>query len=557
MYLGKLKEGVTFNRVLDAIREAEISPDTFNRSCLLERQDLYNIARDFNIDYATKRDSNDSISVKLWVTEMKSHEAECPVLYYKNQNESVSYLDKADFALVLMTNFQAQQIIKFGSEKICIDGTHGTNAYDIQLYTLLTVDEFGSGCPVAFCFSNRSDELIFRQFFNVVKSKVGQIQSKVFMSDDAPAFYNAWSSVMGAVTHKLLCTWHIDRNWRQNLNKISGVTEKKAIVYKTLRVLLQQTSVEDFQTYHVQVLEDLLNDNDTKLFGEYFKRHYSNRPESWAYCYRLRLGINTNMYLESFHKTLKHIYLEGKKVKRLDKTINAVMKFTRDSIFQRLIKLSKNVPCEKVQKIRQSHTVSMAFKLDQIQILKNEEGYLIQSQSNPSLQHHIVKVGETCNHPSCLKCIKCNICVHTFHCSCMDNLIKLNICKHIHACARLIFNSFDDKENNVETNLAEQENAIKMAQTFVQFKAIPDNNEDITSQAKLILGLSTTCSYSDSQKELIKKQLAKVISLMNEGKKVTFNQLKTLTFRRKLSHKIGFTLRKKKQQPKIIFKNLQ
>lgn len=211
---------------------------------------------------------------------------------------------------------------------------------------------------------------------------MGQIQSKVFMSDDALAFYNGWSSVMGAVTHKLLCTWHIDRNWCQNLNKISGVTEKKAIVYKTLRVLLQQTSVEDFQAYHVQVLEDLLNDNNTKLFGEYFKRHYSNRPGSWAYCYGLRLGINTNMYLESLNKTLKHIYLEGKKVKRLQKTINAVMKFTRDSIFQRLIKLSKNVPCEKVQIIRQSHTVSMAFKLNQIKILKNEEGYLIQSQSS-------------------------------------------------------------------------------------------------------------------------------------------------------------------------------
>jgi len=46
MCLGKLKEEVTFNRVLDAICEAEISPYTFNRSCLLKRQDFYNIARD-------------------------------------------------------------------------------------------------------------------------------------------------------------------------------------------------------------------------------------------------------------------------------------------------------------------------------------------------------------------------------------------------------------------------------------------------------------------------------------------------------------------------------
>jgi len=49
--------------------------------------------------------------------EMEKHEAECPVLYYKNQDESDSYLDKVDFALILMTNFQAQQIVKFGSKK--------------------------------------------------------------------------------------------------------------------------------------------------------------------------------------------------------------------------------------------------------------------------------------------------------------------------------------------------------------------------------------------------------------------------------------------------------
>lgn len=191
-----------------------------------------------------------------------------------------------------MTNYQKQQIVKFGIEKICIDGTHGTNSYDIQLYTLMTVDEFGSGCPVAFCFSNRSDERIFNLFFNVVKSRVGQIHSTVFMSDDAPAFYNAWANIMGPVTHKLLCTWHIDRNWRQNLNKITGGQEKKALVYKTLRVLLQMTSVDDFQICLQQTIQNLLEDTNTNTFGLYFKRHYANRPECWAYCYRLRLGIN-------------------------------------------------------------------------------------------------------------------------------------------------------------------------------------------------------------------------------------------------------------------------
>jgi len=57
-----------------------------------------------------------------------------------------------------MTNFHEEQLKKFGHNKICIDGTHGTNAYDIQLYRIVTVDEFGSGCPVAYCLPNRSDD---------------------------------------------------------------------------------------------------------------------------------------------------------------------------------------------------------------------------------------------------------------------------------------------------------------------------------------------------------------------------------------------------------------
>lgn len=75
---------------------------------------------------------------------------------------------------------------------------------------------------------------------------------------------------------------------------------------------------------------------------------YSYRPKNWAYCYRLRLEINTNMYLESFHKILKHIYLNGKKVRRLDKSINAVMKLTQDTYFKRLTQVSKNASTEKI-----------------------------------------------------------------------------------------------------------------------------------------------------------------------------------------------------------------
>jgi hypothetical protein len=88
-------------------------------------------------------------------------------------------LSKHDFALILMTKFQQETLQNFGRDKICVDGTHGTNAYDIQLYTVVTIDEFGSGCPVAFCLSNRSDELIFQLFFEKIKFNVGVIDCKM------------------------------------------------------------------------------------------------------------------------------------------------------------------------------------------------------------------------------------------------------------------------------------------------------------------------------------------------------------------------------------------
>nr|XP_037268532.1 uncharacterized protein LOC119159784 [Rhipicephalus microplus] len=47
----------------------------------------------------------------------------------------------------------------------------------------------------------------------------------------------------------------------------------------------------------------------------------------WAYCFRTRAGIDTNMHLESMHRTWKHSMLEGRKNKRVDKLISALMHF--------------------------------------------------------------------------------------------------------------------------------------------------------------------------------------------------------------------------------------
>lgn len=87
-FLAKLKEGVTFQHVIDTIRDPTTDSENYQRLLLIERKDLHNVTRDFNIDYTTKRHKNDAISVKLWVDEMKAS-SESPILYFKGQDEDV------------------------------------------------------------------------------------------------------------------------------------------------------------------------------------------------------------------------------------------------------------------------------------------------------------------------------------------------------------------------------------------------------------------------------------------------------------------------------------
>jgi len=84
----------------------------------------------------------------------------------------------------------------FGNDKVvCIDSTHGTNAYDFSLTTVIVVDELGEGYPVAWCLSNRTDTALLTYFFQAVKEKSGAITPRYIMTDDAEQFMDKWDSL--------------------------------------------------------------------------------------------------------------------------------------------------------------------------------------------------------------------------------------------------------------------------------------------------------------------------------------------------------------------------
>ncbi|GFS30282.1 hypothetical protein NPIL_499451 [Nephila pilipes] len=77
------------------------------------------------------------------------------------------------------------------------------------------------------------------------------------------------------------------------------------------------------------------------------------------------------------HWTIKYVYLQEKKVKRLDRALFYLMKFVRDRVFDRLICLEKGKISSQIAQLRKRHKVGQ--ELTSFCIRKNEEEWSVAS----------------------------------------------------------------------------------------------------------------------------------------------------------------------------------
>lgn len=311
------------------------------------------------------RHTNDLTSVCAWIEEMASLKYN-PVFIYKQQGleqpEDINDVSNEDFLLGIRTEFQRDIMKRFGSETICIDVTHGTNMYDFNLLTVIVIDDYGEGIPVAWMVSNREDSMLLIQFFRALKCRVGSIEPKWFMSDDADQYFNAWKAVFGAIgTNKLLCAWHIDRSWRHGLKDHILGKEEQINMYHHLCALLTEREESNFRL----ILQEVLTyaNNYHPKFHTYFKNNYCSRLQQWASCFRTHTTVNTNMFLEAFHRTLKVVYLKHKQNRRIDFLLTTLLRIARDKTFKRLYKLEKGKNTHRICEINKRHKTAQEMKL--------------------------------------------------------------------------------------------------------------------------------------------------------------------------------------------------
>lgn len=192
----KIAAKIPLTCILDEIRDS-ITNNKLERMHLLTRKDLHNIAQLFNLNNEGIRHKNEVVSIESWIQEVQDSEI---ILFYKPQGElcdEFPYVKKDDIILIIMHPGQLEVLQQFSEDVICIDATHGLNAHDFELTTLLILDNMREGFPCCFMFGNRSDEEIIKIFFKKIKEKLGRtIEPQVFMSDMAPQYYSAWLQIM-------------------------------------------------------------------------------------------------------------------------------------------------------------------------------------------------------------------------------------------------------------------------------------------------------------------------------------------------------------------------
>ncbi|XP_065218195.1 uncharacterized protein LOC135844040 [Planococcus citri] len=417
---------------------------------LLDYKKLYNLGRFFKEERSedlTDPYENDPGNLETFLAE---HQAS--ILFHKRQGDSPPVdkftdcqLTDEDAILVFMNDFQEKMLKTLGRNILCLDGTLGTNSCGFFLYTLLVLDYDGEGFPVAFMFSNRNDKISIKVFLRSIKEKICEvITPKIVMSDMQELYYNAWVEEMIKPATYLHCMWYVWKEWKKHF-PASNKTIKQDLYDLTLESCLEtfHERLEKFLT--LGVVPEGNVDQRVNDFFRYFEKEFCNDKQymCWSYAYRLHSGESTATHLECFHRTLDYLHSFGKTTKDLYSGLRLIVYYLNQRI-NTIFGKSKGKSVPRLVFLKQAHR--LVEKKGCITIQKAPEGWLVPSFQEPKdgcEEFYLVqKIRESCpaivdKHIGVcyLNCAQCNECAHRYSCTCVENSIRLHMCKHIHTVA--------------------------------------------------------------------------------------------------------------------------
>lgn len=354
--------------------------------------------------------------------------------------------------------------------------------YGHKLTTAMIRTKSFEGYPVLQMLSMDEKFQTCKTFFECLR-EISTTAPKVLVSDDFSNYINAAKSVFSSDIELRLCVWHIYRSWKSKVVKYESSKENNTMI----NLIRLQKALDSTEFSN---LLNVLFSQCTKKFREYFEKFYLPRKQAWSSVFRKRMGVNTNMVLESMHNQLKKTVLNRRSNKRMDEFIHLHFEF----ISNYKIKFTGSITTStKVKEFHRQH-----HKSSSINVLSwNTDG-----SANYTDGHSTSIVAES---PCCpLICRICDHCIHQFECTCFEFQVKCNICCHCHVLAKemranssSIRNRFQQHENVFEPEPATSlpEPTISEAEKFEMLLQTITSKSDELKNSKYVANINSSLEH--------------------------------------------------------------
>ena len=241
----------------------------------------------------------------VWTCSRNGDKEKGDLLYFN------AYEKKVEIAI--FTSFGKAMAEKYHM-LVCLDGTHKTNMYDYNLFTLVTQYKHQQGIPIAYLISSDGCEATLIKFLQAFKTYCPVVGA--FMTDCCKAEKTAVETVYPNSRH-ILCYWHVLKAWTQKLKQERNFPKDDPFWLK-LKGLLHSRG--DFEKEYLKIVSIA-----SPEFASYLNVYWYENKEKWAFSFRHNIPMfkfsNTNMLIESFHNILKTHFLKQKVNRRVDRLI--------------------------------------------------------------------------------------------------------------------------------------------------------------------------------------------------------------------------------------------
>jgi hypothetical protein len=416
-----------------------------SRLHLATTKDIHNILNSKHLDSKKIRHNYDLNTVEHWIQEMNEFgEESTTVLFYKDQgklSEQFPKLRHDDFVLAIMKTGQAEALKRWASKCIIIDSTHNVHCEYLHLTYMSVLDETNRIFPVAFMFSTRTDIHTLEVFYTLIHDKVGQITTRTLIADDLHDFYQAWWKVMSMPLHNLPAPWTVLDGWKKKYDLIKN-REKLRKIKKQLKALLYETESDKFNKALKQIMSDFKRDPETSEYMEYFERQFAKNPDVWSSCLRKTFGVS-NQQLMMMHEKFKTVYKEGKNSKKMCKYVTCLMELFEEHQMKELMQVEEsNLPAKRKANLGR-HEKGAATGSSVYEVAVEPAYWLCPSECLTDVYDEVrqnleSKTAVRTMRKCCeLTCPECKTCRHQYKCTCLDYVVNLNMCKHIHRISAL------------------------------------------------------------------------------------------------------------------------